>query len=576
MYRSWDHSHSGTFKIDSSFKHNNIIQAVAHSISWDADLKSLEVSGFAPEHLGLFISTLFERSFALSKITIQNYKDSINTDFHLKTQGDTAISNVSFVNVRPQVIVAFTEALKEFQGRIKIFRISQCNLIQEDLVSIFSAIQTLPCFMKLQAIELDQLQVNEFPFIEFESMLSKLRVLHSITLSRLDIEGVTLLQTILSKARAPRHISLLGVQFNQPKCHITFPPTVTLLDVSQSNFDVKTFKSLVESLLSAPRTTPLFFYASDIHGATTQQFLDPINSIGNLHPNIFELSWSGNELTPEDVRSLLTFCLNQTNLKFLDIGRTIKPTNSPEISLKFISNYIKTSTLEGINLQSDIGNQIPSELINFIQELTGSPNLISLHLGNSGIKDVGIEPILKFVNETDALQEIDIDGIQVSSAAELVKLYNGLVSSNHLTAISTPESELKNLHIDKENIPAEVKKMLLSLKKKKMPRTSQQRLAQCEQIQVDVDDEDNQEEEKGFEAILTLKEPPSLVQRRARPNIVKSKNDSLEEINSVMKIMVGEFKQKTDDCKYDPTKTAELIMKHLNTSKKALKITDEY
>ena len=50
MYRDWDHIHSGTFKISSSFKHNGDIQAIAHAISWDEDLKNLYVDGFSPDH----------------------------------------------------------------------------------------------------------------------------------------------------------------------------------------------------------------------------------------------------------------------------------------------------------------------------------------------------------------------------------------------------------------------------------------------------------------------------------------------------------------------------------------------
>ena len=82
----WDKAPSGPFKLDSSFNPGDAIQAVAHAISWDSDIKTLVLDGFAPTHLGKFVSTVFAESSSLIRISFENYMNASSQPFTLKAR----------------------------------------------------------------------------------------------------------------------------------------------------------------------------------------------------------------------------------------------------------------------------------------------------------------------------------------------------------------------------------------------------------------------------------------------------------------------------------------------------------
>ncbi|OHS93869.1 hypothetical protein TRFO_02407 [Tritrichomonas foetus] len=567
-FRDWDHKHSGPFKIDSTFEHNGAIAALAHTISWDADLKHLIIDSFAPDQLGPFLSTIFAQSFALSRISIENIASPLNTDFDLSAREDTAISSISFKGTHPHVVISFFNALEKFNGRIRVFQLSNCNIHNEELADIFQSIATLPCFMKLQYLSLDQLNINEFPLNEFSAMLSKLRVLSTVVINQLDLEGSDVLNLLLKQAQLPRHIEVTGLKFTVPVV-AELPESVTHINISNSEFTVETFATLMKSILAKNRSSPLFLTASNIKGASTKQFLGQLENI-ELLPLIYELNWSGNRLLPKDMKALLSFLKTQTNLKFLDIEKCIFHEDQPEKSLQSLSEFLRETPIEGLGMLCDSSSPISIELLPFITSLSGCPGIKSFRLLNSQLKDAGIEPIIKMVQECPDICEIDIDGMEVSSTIDLIRLYNGLLMNPKIVSLSTPKKELALLGITKENMQPEVKKMLLALKTKKIPKNSMQRLALCEHLQVEIDD-DEQGSELDFESMLTLIEPASLLSKpTAGPG--KSKMNPLEELNAVMRAMVAVMRDEPSERQVEPVPMARMIMDHLVTSKKALKV----
>lgn len=576
-FNNWDQIHSGTFKITSDIKHNGAIQVIAHAISWDEDMKVLDVNGFAPEHLGTFLSIIFQHSFALNKVIIQNYPDKVNDNFDFKVNGNSEINNLCFINIDSKTVVSFFNALKNYTGRIRTLRISKCAFKRNELASIFDSIQNFLCFMKLSNMQIDNLKITGFPLHEFQCLINKLHAFNTLTINNIDIDGTFIMQAICDNAKNIQHVILNNINFDGFKFvkKLVFPESITLLDISESTFNISTFKTIFESILSKPRTSPLIVYSSNLklnNNITFKDLFNEITALEETYPNIFELCWSDNEMQPDDIKSLISFVKKQTNLKFLDISRSIYPQNKPKESLSYISKYIKESKLEGLSIGSNANQQIPSELISFLKKISGSPNLNSLHLNNSGMQNDGIEIITELTNKCESLQEIDVDGLNISSTNDLVSFYNDLLLNSHLSFISNPKTDLMNLNVDFNKLPSDINKLLKELKKKKLPRTAQERLLQFEQLHVNGDS--SLLEEHGLEFLLTLKEPESLIMPKQKKGVIKSRNNALAELNSVMKSMVSVMKGETKEVKYDPVQTAELIMKHLSTSKKALAISE--
>jgi hypothetical protein len=113
----------------------------------------------------------------------------------------------------------------------------------------------------------------------------------------------------------------------------------------------------------------------------------------------------------------------------------------------------------------------------------------------------------------------------------------------------------------------ECKNMLLALKAKKVPRTAAHRLAQIEAIDIDVRDV-AESAPVDFESMLTVVEPAGVGKRTVPTNSV----DSLTALKDTIVGMVAAMHGAPEGKDVDPIATARLIMRHLVTSKRALKV----
>lgn len=570
IFRDWDHKHTGPFKLDSSFEHNGAIQALASTISWDSDLKNLILDNFAPDQLGPFLSTIFKQSFALTNITVENMTTSTNTDFEFQPEVESAISSLTFTATHPQVIISFFNALEKFNGRIRYLQISSCTISNAEIISMFQSIETLPCFAKLQTLSFDQLIIADFPLRQFSLMIGKLRLLSTINMNKLDVEGSDILNVLLKQSQLPRHVELTGLKFTFPISNY-FPESVTHFNINDSEFTIETFGMLIKSIFSRTRTSPFFFTASNIKGASTKQFLNQLN-FKELEPVVYELDWNGNHLSQDDMKALLQFVKTQTNIKFLSIEKCITKDDQPDKSLQALSDFLRETPIEGISLQNDPTSSISNELLQFITNITGYSGIKSIRIMDSQIKDAGIEPVLKMAQECQDLNELDVDGMELSSAAELIHLYDGLLVNNRITSLTMPNKELQFLGINKQNMQPEVKKIIGALKIKKVPKNSLQRLASLEQSQVEIDSEQHLDE-IDFESMLSLVLPASALSKPTAQSKLKQKMNTLEELKAVMRSMVAVMRDEQSERQVDPIPMARMIMDHLNTSKKALNVS---
>lgn len=590
-FQIWDKNPSGPLRLDSRFDPGDAIQAVAHAISWDSDIHQLVLDGFSPAHLGKFVSTLFSESTSLARISFENYQEASSQPFTLKSREGAVMPSLdlSFRYVSSDLIMSMFHALRDFGGRIKSLALIGCMFRSDDLGEIFRMIQSLRCFVPLTKLKLDQVSADRFPDEEFVMMLEK-RSLSNISVCSMDLEGTEILQKIVESVKTPRHIEVTGMHFTLPIQFATFPESITLLDVSNCDFGVDTFVSLLERIVGTPRSNtkqPMFFYASGIKGATTKQLLSPLlkpkdGKVIKIHPNILELNWSNNPLTPRDMKTLIKFLQHQTNLKYLDIGNCLLPRNNPTQSLQMLSAFLQERPLEGLDLQSDPEDPISSDLANFLSNISRIRGLKSLRIIDSQLKDSGIDVLLKFIAECQDITELDIDGFGVSSAAELIRLYSGVVANARISALNNPKRDLKALGIEETSLPVEVRKMMQSLKSKRFPRTAAQRLEPVDRFQVDGMGEDARAskgrvdgldsgpitEEMSLERLLHLEEGPVGAAQ------TRTKTDPLAEFNNIMRAMIATMRGQPSERRVDPVQTARIVMDHLVSSKKALKINN--
>lgn len=573
LFKDWDRVHSGNFVLDSTFQLNVAAKAVAHSIAYDADLHSLVLNNFAPESLSVFIGTLFANSAKLYKIQMENYIEPISTDFTFASNEDSQIAQITFKNCHAQIILAFFHALSSFNGRFRHLSINGTSFQTEDLSDIFQCIQTMPCFMKLQVFRLEGLKIEQFPTEDYKNVVGKLRYLQTLGMNQMPFDGFDALKLMCESAQNPKHLEITAMKFNTDS-EITVPDSITYADFTKSTFTPTSFRALMNKFYSVQRHHPLYLGLNSIQGSTISSLFGAIADM-NPQPNTIELVLSENELTPDDISSVLKFVKTQANLKFLDLSLSIVNDREPEKCLQILADFLKEDPVEGIAIKSNKEKPIKAALMNFIPKLNGVAGIHSLRMNDMQLSDEGISLLIELCKTLPDLKEVDFDGIDATSAGELNRLYYGLIEIPTLTAINSPKADLAFLNISKEAMPSDVRQMLVSLKQKKLPKTLVQRLHDYDLIDVDrVDGEEP--EHMNLNEMLVLIEPASISTKgRTSSYHGKGRNRTLDELTTLMESMVQLMKGEQPTKNVDPVNIAHVIMSQLSTSKKALQLAQE-
>lgn len=572
IFKDWDQKHSGTLTVDSSYDPKGDARPLARAISSDADITHLVIDNFAPDQFGTFISTIFEYSSNLNHITFKSIPSSIQKEFDFSSSTNKVINNITFRDSHADSIIAFINSLEKYEGEIQAFKLSNIQLAKEEISDIIQSLSLLSCFSNLQTLSFDVLKVKEFPVQDFSALLPQLNHLTSLTVKQIDAEGSELYNRIMSGMQTPKHIEIIGMKFTV-KIEAELPESVTYLNLSESELDVDTFLTLINSIFTKPRTTPLFLTASDLKGASTNNFLQNIN-FSELAPVLYELNWDSNHLSVGDIANFVKFLKTQTELKFLSLNKCFNKEDDPEKSLQAISNFLHETPIQGLSLQGDDkSSSIPAEaLISFLSSMSGCHGLKCLHLTDSKLGESGIDHLIKFVNDSPDLTEVDFDGIGVSSANELLRFYNRLLMDPKITSCAWPE-EFNTRGIDQRNRTQEIKKILAILKTKKAPKTPAQRLESVEHEQTDLE-EVSTEEGFNFEKILTLI-PPSSLSPKAPVATFEGTPNPLEELDAMVRSMVAVMRDEQPERQVEPLPMAKMIMDHLSTTKTILKSSQD-
>lgn len=138
---------------------------------------------------------------------------------------------------------------------------------------------------------------------------------------------------------------------------------MTYLKIRESEFNVDTFLILFNTIFTKQRITTLFLIASNLHGASTNNFLQNVN-FSELIAALYELNWDINHLGVGDMENFVKFIKTQTKLKSVSLNKCFNKENDPEESHQVISSILHETPIQGISLQGDDkALPIPAEVL---------------------------------------------------------------------------------------------------------------------------------------------------------------------------------------------------------------------
>jgi hypothetical protein len=404
--------------------------AIAQAIAWDSAVTSLVMDNVALPTLQLFVHTLFANSPFLMRISLDDYTASPGGEFDLSGTEKSKLSEISFRNCHTNLLFLILNGLTKFEGRIGTLTISKCRLLHDHFSVLYRLIGSLPAFLSLSGLRLEDGTADCLELRQFAQFLSVPRIKYlSIGKSELDLSAI--LSVIAPRLESVRSLLLCnGRLFENVKPDLTFSSSVIYFDLSRTAVYPSSLRALLTELLTKPRRGLITLVLADLITSSPSSEMMSAFEIRDPQPIIAEFNYSGNELTPEDLPGLLDLLKTQEQLQFLALSRCFK--DRADISLGLLADFVIEYRLQGLELNSDPSSPLADALVRFIRKLTGQAALSTLICERSAFGDDGLSALRKFVEGNPKLSSLACDGARPTRADNFTRSYRAFARVERL------------------------------------------------------------------------------------------------------------------------------------------------
>lgn len=426
LIKEWDEKCNANFHIGSNFAPGNAAKAIGQAIAWDSGIKCFVLDNFAPGQLQLILQTLFSQSPFLTRLSIDNYKTPPMNPFNLPAPENTKIIEMAFRSSHSAVVFTVLGGLEKFAGRITTLTLSRIKLTPENFTNLYSLIHKFACFMNLKTLRLEDGSSDNVNLQEFAEYLSSSR-LKSLSMSRSTTDISAVVSNIFPTLASVKSLSMIAGRLfdSMTMTDFVIPSCLTLLDISRTQIYPAALNSFLKALFSKPRKELLTLVMNDLASSVSSKEITDSFIFDGTQSLLAEFSYAGNELTPEDTKTMLSFLKTQKNLSYLNLSRCFK--ENIEESLSIVSGFIIETQLKGIEIGSDSTTAPKEKMLGFIESLTGKSQLSILNIEKSMMGDAGLQALQKFVTSNSKLTSINCDGIQPKSPELLHNAYETFV-----------------------------------------------------------------------------------------------------------------------------------------------------
>jgi hypothetical protein len=320
------------------------------------------------------------------------------------------------------LVFAVLRALAKFEGRILTLVICKCKLVQDHFTTLYTLIGTLPVFISLHTLRLEEGSADGMDLKAFAEFLSTPRIRH-LSLGKVELDASIVLTTIGPRLASVRHLTLynarLALEF---QAELVLSSTVVYMDLTRSIVHAAPLKSFLSELVMKPRRQLITLLLADL--TFNQAFAETMLAfdIPDALPVLAEFSYSGNEIRVRDFPRLLNFLATQRNLRFLSLSRCFR--DRVDEAIDMLAEFVVQQQLTGLEVNSDPAAPIGGHLIRLLARLAGRCSLTALICEKSAAGDHGLDAMRKFVQMTPKLTSLSCDGMRPSKPEVLLKAYH--------------------------------------------------------------------------------------------------------------------------------------------------------
>jgi hypothetical protein len=436
MISEWDAKPQSVMKLPGAFLCGDATQAIAHAIAWDSSVTSLVMDAVALPTLHVFLQTLFSKSPFLTRISLDDYLTSPPIEFDFSNTPHSKLNELSFRNCHTVLLFQILKGLQKFEGRIGMLTISKCRLLKDHYALLYRMIGTLPAFLSLTSLRLEDGSADGLDLPAFASFLSVPRLKY-LSVGRSEFDVSALLSAIAPVLASVRSLLMTSARLSADVPDLVFAPSLVYFDLSRTAVHPTSLRSLVAALVTRPRRSLLTLVLADLITSSTSGELAAAFELPQAQPVLAEFNYSGNELAPGDLPRLLSFLATQRHLQFVALSRCFR--ENQRQSLEMLAEFVVESRLPGLEINGDDARPLGQALTAFVGKLIGRAALSTLLCERSACGDAGLAALAEFVKGNGKLSGLACDGARPETKAMFVRAYEVFAGVERL---ATPKGDL--------------------------------------------------------------------------------------------------------------------------------------
>jgi hypothetical protein len=404
LIAAWDACPTPTLRLCSDFQCGDASKAIAQALAWECDARSLILDCFSEPTLSVILQTLISMSRFLRSITLENYLTFCATDFFITSPDKSDLREITFWRCHPSVVINVITGLKKFTGRIGTLTIGHCQLSQPNFVLLLDLIGSLPCFLGLKTLRLEEGAVSTLDLELLAEFLSVPKI-KSLTISGSSTDSALILQQLCPRLASVQYLCFANGKLNEVVHRMALSSQILYIDISGSHVSSAAFGAFLNQVMKKPRKQLLTLNMSDLvpNGNIINCF-----SVAEPQSVLSELNFSGNILKPAELSVLLNFLKSQRRLAHLNLSRCFREHGAN--SLKILGEFVIEVGLQGLEIGSDPEYPLGSAIIDFLAIIGAASPLHCLNMEKSGCGDRGLEALKIFVEQNSKLTSLSADG----------------------------------------------------------------------------------------------------------------------------------------------------------------------
>ena len=334
---------------------------------------------------------------------------------------------------------SFLKILTYSKGQVLYLNVSHCDVKPEDFAEMFLVMARNVNMHNIRHLYVGGINMNRID--TFERFLGKAGKIETLDLSNAGSIAVDIIRVLVEKKYPLQHLSLRKSRLSdkaiqQLLIFIKESTTLKSLDISYLGLTAEGTGGLINAI-SLNEQLSGFELKLDGSGVTGAGLFPLFRAF--LRSNLEKwksLSFNHNQMTEEDLRTLLPLLIRMPKLETLSLSGNFD-SEMPNVG-QYLADVMKIPSLTSLTVAGGKSTKLREQLGPLLKAIIKQDRLKYLDVSKNGSGDACLSSFIKIIHGCPTLESLNIDGSEFLSVDQIASLTDALETNTTLTSFTYP------------------------------------------------------------------------------------------------------------------------------------------